>query len=812
MSNILIVDDKIDNVYYLSALLSAHGHNVASAQNGREALDYAHRTPPDLVISDLLMPVMDGYTLLGKWKADPRLNRVGFIVYTGTYISPADEKLARELGADAFIVKPTEPDDMMACIRTVLEKADRIAPAAAPDGTLDPTILTQYNAVLVHKLEDKMIELEASNRSLRAEIEERKRQSHIRDAIVNSLPAQIALLDNDGTILAVNNTWIAFAEQNGGKAFGPMIGSNYLSYCDHADAVGLTDMAKISNGIRQVISGEVSTFITEYPYGSPDQVLWFRVIVSPLKQPQINGVIVTHFNVTDVKEAEERSRKTSERLSLALDAASIGIWEWTPGKPIIWDNRMYDLYGIPHGEPVDFARWSSRLHPDEVETAEETIARITAAGGRRERQFRITLPNGALHHIVETEKAISRAGSQDITYVGTNVDITERLALEEQLRQSQRLEAVGKMTGGVAHDFNNLLTIIMGNAELLEGALAGSPRLQALAEMIVGAAERGAKLSSQLLSFSRRQMLDPRAVDVNALLVRLEGLLKRAVGSQIVVYFRYAPELWTALIDASGLENALLNLSVNARDAMPNGGTLLIETRNVDVKKAETGHLAEVAVGQYVVIGVSDTGTGMDERTRLRAFDPFFTTKDVGKGSGLGLSMVHGFISQSRGQVTVESELGKGTTFELYLPRCEEVEAPQVAVTQKVEPAQSRESILVVEDDDVLRAQVCAQLTDLGYQVVSAQDGVEAMEILKTRSGFDLLFTDVIMPRGMSGQQLAIAARQLQPGLPVLFTSGFKGDAVSDTDRLAEEGNFLQKPYRKKALAEMVRRVLDAKR
>lgn len=810
MPNILVVDDKSDNVYYLTALLSACGHTVATARNGRDALEYARRMPPDLVIADLLMPVMDGYTLLRNWKADPILREIGFIVYTATYIAPADQKLALELGADAFVVKPMEPEAMINLINKILDLTDKNVPQPVQAPAIDSLLLNEYNAALVRKLEDKTIALEAANRSLRLEIEERTRLSIMRDAVLDSLPAMIAVLDMKGDVVVVNETWVTFGLRNGASVLHSTIGTNYFKICEKAKLDGIPGMSEVSAGIRDVLDGKLRSFITEYPCQTPQGLLWFRLVVSPMNEPQINGVVVTHINVTDVKTAEERNRKTSERLALALDAAAIGIWEWSPGEPLIWDDRMYDLYGLPRGTDVDLVRWSSFVHPDDAETAQQTVDLIAAAGGHRERQYRMTTASGAKRKILETGRSIVRDDGAGLRYVGTNVDITERHALEEQLRQSQRLEAVGRMTGGVAHDFNNLLTVIMGNGEILEQALEDTPRLRSLAAMIVDAADRGATLSNQLLSFSRRQILAPRTVSIKALLLRLLPLLKQAVGGKVEVQIVGAADLWTALIDPPELENAIVNLCVNARDAMPGGGTVTITTQNVVLDGSDDLPETEVAMGDYVLIRLSDTGTGMDDDTRLRAFDPFFTTKDVGKGSGLGLSMVYGFVRQSRGMVRILSEPGRGTTVELYLRRSEGVEAPPVAQTEQGQVANGRETILVVEDDAVLRKQVSAQLATLGYQVLVAQDGFEALQVLQSNPDCDLLFTDMLMPRGMSGQQLANAALRLRPKLAVLFTSGFTEDEMSDADGPTEDHAVLRKPYRHQKLAEMVRGALDA--
>ncbi len=352
-------------------------------------------------------------------------------------------------------------------------------------------------------------------------------------------------------------------------------------------------------------------------------------------------------------------------------------------------------------------------------------------------------------------------------------DITRHIETEERLRQSQKMDAVGQLTGGVAHDFNNLLTVIMGNAELLTERLAGDQELRPLAEMTRTAAERGAQLTSRLLAFSRRQPLDPKATDINKLVSGMDGLLRRTLGEHIEVEVVRGGGLWEALIDAPQLENAILNLCINARDAMPNGGRLTIEMANAHLDEAYAAQHADVAPGQYVMVAVSDTGTGMDAHILAHAFEPFFTTKEVGKGSGLGLSMVYGFVKQSTGHVKIYSERGQGTTIKLYLPRADSnADHPQPKTGNTAAP-QGSEKILLVEDEDLVREHVSAQLKSLGYHVVSVRSGPEALEALKQISDFDLLFTDVVMPGGLNGPQLAEEARKLRPNLPVLFTSGY---------------------------------------
>ncbi|MEQ1780527.1 MAG: ATP-binding protein [Hyphomonadaceae bacterium] len=390
-------------------------------------------------------------------------------------------------------------------------------------------------------------------------------------------------------------------------------------------------------------------------------------------------------------------------------------------------------------------------------------------------------------------------------------DVSEKRDLKARLRQSQRLEAIGQLTGGVAHDFNNLLMVILGNSEALAENLAGNTRLLGLAELTMKAAERGAELTSRLLAFSRSQTLDPRSTDVNRLVADMDQLLRRTLGGEVDIEFVQAAGLWTAMVDPGQIENAILNLCINARDAMAGGGKLTIETANSWLDDSYAKEQAEVVPGQYVMIAVSDTGIGMTNEVVARAFEPFFTTKDVGKGSGLGLSMVYGFAKQSDGHVKIYSEVGRGTTVKLYLPRSSEGSAVIVRPSNEVAAPTGKEKILLVEDDDLVRDHVSTLLNMLGYKVVAVRNGVAAIDALTRIADFDLLFTDVVMPGGVNGPELADAARGIRPELPVLFTSGYPENAIAHHGWLNRGVQLLRKPYRKLDLATKVRAILDTR-
>jgi PAS domain S-box-containing protein len=411
---------------------------------------------------------------------------------------------------------------------------------------------------------------------------------------------------------------------------------------------------------------------------------------------------------------------------------------------------------------------------------------------------------------IPVELAISEmwlSGEQN--YVGVARDITQRKLAERRLQQAQKMEAVGQLTGGIAHDFNNLLTVILGNAEILTKALAGDPQLKPVATLVGNAAQRGADLTRSLLAFSRKLVLQPTVTDVNRLVARMDELLGRTLGEHIEIKFTPRGDLWNTIVDPTQLETAILNLAVNARDAMALGGTLTIELANVELDRLFAEENEGARVGPYVMVSVADTGTGMPPEVLARAFEPFFTTKEVGNGTGIGLSMVYGFIKQSNGYVKISSEAGRGTIVNLYLPRSEQPVRPSLAAVDRTEPVGGGETILVVEDDEMVHTFVTRQIESLGYQVLSAHNGLEALEILRQDASIDLLFTDVVMPGGMDGPELVARASQLRRHLKILYTSGYTENAVARRRNLEPGVELLSKPYLQRDLAAKLRKVLD---
>jgi PAS domain S-box-containing protein len=932
MQKILIVDDNDENLYYLQALLSATGYEVISTRNGAEALEAALANPPELVISDLLMPVMDGFTLLRKWKSEQRLNRIPFVVYTATYVDAKDKQFALDLGADAFIVKPTEPAPFMEQIREVLASAGRgdMSPAQAPVGE-ETSLLRQYSEVLIHKLESKAFELEEANHRLSM------REAHL-SAIIENSPNCILSVASDGTVLRINGEGLRMMEADGAEN---MVGRSIFQ----------TIMPESRDAFRHltesVCRGQSGTIECEIECLKGTR-RWLEMRAAPLwdaasRQSVMLGIAQ---DITDRKQSERVLQSTLHRFYAILSNLYSGILLVTDEGRIEFVNRAFCDFFCPEETPEGLAGMNAFEMIEKVKQVnlnpEESIARIgkivkehklvlgeevalrtgklllrdfvpltihgesygrlwvhtditelkraeAARAADREkldvalasmtdavfisdsdghfihcndafaafhkfknkdecvRKFsdyydllEVSTPDGALLplHLWPVPRAQRGETCTNLEYclrrkdtgeswfasysfsplrdghgavIGSVVvarDITERKQLEAQFWQAQKMETIGQLTGGIAHDFNNLLTVILGCAEFIGDEVKENPRLSKMANMVLDAARRGAELTHHMLAFARRQALQPRAVNVNKLLQDMQSLVRRTLRADIELEIDPCDSLSDALVDPAQLESALLNLVVNARDAMPEGGKLTIEAENVVLESDYAEQNPGVEPGPYILIAVSDTGCGIAPENLGRVFDPFFTTKEVGKGTGLGLSMVWGFAKQSKGHIKIYSELEHGTTVKLYLPRSGPASEPESrSSTSSVDPRGS-ELILLVEDDNSLREFAHSQLVSLGYRVLDATNGREALSIISERADIDLLLTDIVMPGGMNGRELGLEAFKLNPRLKVLYCSGYADKAVLNEGLLDRNVQFLSKPYTRKELARRIRCLL----
>jgi PAS domain S-box-containing protein len=478
--------------------------------------------------------------------------------------------------------------------------------------------------------------------------------------------------------------------------------------------------------------------------------------------------------------------------------------------------RLYNspAYGRVLGYSTEELQSTSsfeQVHPDDRKLVEEAAAEARSGGGGRTIQYRMRHKDGSWRVIESRASAILDAQGKVSNLVIVNRDVSERRQLEEQFRQAQKMEAVGRLSGGVAHDFNNLLGVIIGYAEFLQERLEPENALRGSADEILKAGKRAASLTRQLLAFSRQQVLDPKIVDLNAAVSDMEKMLGRLISEDIELTTLLSPNLGRVKADQGQLEQVLMNLAVNARDAMPSGGKLVIETENIVMdEKFVRRYPYPVQPGPYVSLTVTDNGIGMDAETKARAFEPFFTTKEKGKGTGLGLSTVYGVVKQSGGYIDIYSSPGAGTTFKIYLPRVDDEaiksEKPSNGAAKSFE---GKETILLAEDETSLRTLTRSTLELCGYKVLEAKDGVEALEVSERHAGpIELLLTDIVMP-GMGGRPLAQELTRRRPEIRVVYMSGYTGQAVGAQGPVEPGSDFLPKPFTRDTLTRKIREALD---
>ncbi len=506
------------------------------------------------------------------------------------------------------------------------------------------------------------------------------------------------------------------------------------------------------------------------------------------------------------RRAEEDARASEQRFRDYAETASDWFWETGPDHEFTYISDRAGAFGMDRKALIGKRRPDAAVDQDaDVQKWHDHMATLDRHEPFRKFEYRGRDGAGRLHYFSVNGQPVFADDGRFMGYRGSSTDLTSQHETEERLRQSQKMDAIGQLTGGVAHDFNNVLTVIMGTIEIIQEGLADKPQLASIAALIDDAASRGAEITSQLLTFARRQPLEPREIDVNALVVETAKLLRPILGEHVEIVTRLADDAWPAMADPSQLSSAIVNLAVNARDAMPDGGRLTLETAN---RELEGGGDGDSEAGSYVMVAVADTGHGIPAEIRDRVFEPFFTTKGVGRGTGLGLSMVYGFAKQSGGTVAIESEVGRGTVMRLFLPRSAGEAAVRTGLVPAPAPARGHETIFVVEDDPLVQGYVIAQLGSLGYRTLAASDGATALALVDQGARFDLLFTDIIMPGGMNGRELAEAVLLRRPGVPVLYTSGYADNTIVHEGHLDPGVALLRKPYRKADLSQKIREML----
>lgn len=670
------------------------------------------------------------------------------------------------------------------------------------------------------------------------------RAAAIVTAIGAAIPDLIYAKDRNGRMTYANPSTLAVIGMSQDELLGKLT-VEYNGVREQAEQVDANDARIMEIGTTETID---ETFTS-----ADGETRLFRSTKTPLRnaEGEIIGLAGVSIDVTADRAAMAALKASEERFRTLSETAPAFIFITDDQGAVTYTNAAFQRYTGKTNEELIGMGWAGTLHRDDLHVPEKAWAKAVETEQPYDAEYRFRKHDGEYRWFLIRATPVRNASGAIKQWIGTcsdmqdaidarqalealnegletkvaartaelqaaietlQLEVAEREKAEAQVRQMQKIESIGQLTGGIAHDFNNMLAVVLGSLEIVKRRLTSDPEkaLRSVEHAEEGA-KRAAQLTARLLAFSRQQPLAPEPVNANRLVSGMSELLRQTIGEQIEVETVLAGGLWRTHIDAPQLENAILNLCVNARDAMPNGGKLTIETHNCHLDDAYSASNAGVAEGQYVLVSVTDTGTGMTADVIERAFDPFYTTKEVGKGTGLGLSQVFGFVKQSGGHIKIYSEIGQGSTLKLYLPRY--FGKDEVAEIAKSNPdewptAAPGETVLVVEDDAHVR-QVSVQLIrDLGYEVIEASDGAQALERLAGNERIDLVFTDIVMP-GMTGRAMADEAAKLRDGVKILYTTGYTRNAVVHNGVLDPGTEFLAKPYTASALATKLRAVLD---
>ncbi len=746
------------------------------------------------------------YSQSPDWSEMRQLTGGGYLADTGTanphwladYIPPEEQPRVKAAIAEA--IQTRSVFDLEHRVRLadggVGWTQSRAVPLFGPDGEISEWFGAATDVTAQREAE---VALRRLNETLEQRVEARTRE---RDRAWRLSQDLLVVAETNGSITAINTVWTALL----GWTDQDLVGKAFVEFT-HPD-----DLAATLEAFSSIIERPL-THPYEYRFRHKDGTYRWFAWTGAFEDGR---VYASGRDVTHDREREAVLRDTQDFARLALSAVGgVGVWTYDMVSDLFsYDNVIADIYGIAPAlgsggiSRLEFLR---NVHSDDRAALNTTMAEGLVNPGDLELEYRIRHPDGRIRWVLSRGHTYHDQFGVAVRRTGVGVETTKQRETEDALRQSQKMEAVGQLTGGLAHDFNNLLTGVTGSLELLQTRIAQGrvKDVDRYVNAAQGAAKRAAALTHRLLAFSRRQTLDPKPTDVNRLIAGMEELIRRTVGPEIAVEAIAAGGLWATLVDPGQLENALLNLSINARDAMPGGGRITIETCNkwLDERAARE---RELPAGHYVTLCVSDTGTGMAPDVIGRAFDPFFTTKPIGQGTGLGLSMIYGFARQSGGQARIYSEVGQGTMVCLYLPRYlgaeRDVELPpELAEAPRAEQG---ETVLVVDDEPTVRMLVTEVLEDLGYTAIEAADGVAGIKVLQSDVRIDLLVTDVGLPGGMNGRQMADAARVIRPHLKVLFITGYAENAVLSHGHLDPGMHVLTKPFAMEALASRIRELI----
>ncbi len=838
MATILVVDDRPVNRELFVTLLGYRGHQILEARDGEEALRSVRLNRPELVISDILMPTMDGYEFVRQLRKDPSTANIPVVFSTAHYLDREARSLAAACGVTHTILKPAEPEEILRVVDAALGISE--PPAPLPSDAFD----REHLRLLTDKLAEKTQELTRANERLTALIEMTRQLNSERNSlylletfchsarrIVGAKYAAILVLDDDRK--TVRHFFASGLQTDAAAMIGsPPVGRGLFrkllsegglirvrNIKDDPRSEGfppnhphmssfLGAAISSSSGIYGALCLTDKIGVEEFSEGDERLI---AMLVGQLGVAYENAKLFEDLRqrASELKESEEALREANQTLESLVQTSPLAIIALDlDGNVKSWNSAAERIFGWSEKEVVGLRiptipndEWYGYHNSLGITGNGGTFSSTETAWIRKDRSL-IEVSLSAAPHI---------DGKGNINgSVVVAADITERKHLEEQLRQAQKMEAVGRLAGGVAHDFNNLLTAIIGYSQLVLGRLHREDPMRNEIEEIEKAGQRAAGLTNQLLAFSRRQLLKPQVLDLNEVVANLGKMLERLIGEDVVLTSSLDPDIGCVKADRGQIEQIIMNLSVNSRDAMPGGGKLTIETFNVELDSSYTTEHISARPGPHVVLAISDNGSGIDKEIQKNIFEPFFTTKGRGKGTGLGLSTVHGIVQQSGGHIALYSEPGQGTSFKIYLPRLPNADKPPEPLVSSTPSLQGSETVLLVEDEESVRRLARRILETYGYDVLEAAGCDDTIRICEEHNDqIHLMLTDVVMP-GTSGRELAHLVARLKPEMKVLFMSGYTDDTIVQHRVLSADIPFLQKPFTPATLAGKVREVLDA--
>jgi PAS domain S-box-containing protein len=848
VATILVIEDRAVDRKLLTLVLRSGGHEVLEASDGEEALKIVEQNDVDLVISDILMPTVDGYEFVRRLRELSSGGSTPVIFYTATYHEREARALAERCGVAAILTKPSHPDAILETVNRVLQTEPKTTAPVA-----DASDFSREHFELVSTtLASRMAELEDGRQRMSAIVDIAQQVSAERNP--ERLLRRVCSAARDVTL--AQHAVISVLNDARSQVDGVV-----TSGMQHAAASRIAAPPPMSPFWRTVVDerrpirlrGEVGApdafglppgdaplnSVLSVPIASPSRVYGWLSLCNKLGSDEFTEVdeevaltlgshaAVAYENaqlyedlrrhvtaleheVADRRRAEQALWQNEDRTRFALNAARMGIWEMDlKTNQLLSAETLRPLFGLgPDDGPADLRTLEQCIHADDRSMVAQELQRAVEGGRDCAATFRVRWPDGSIHWLDARGHLVSDDAGRPVRFLGVAIDVSERKALEAQFLQAQKMEGIGQLAGGVAHDFNNLLTAILGYSMLLADSMPPESAECRDVEEIIKATERAAALTRQLLAFSRKQVFEPATVHINTLIRDMTQMLGRLIGEDIELVTVLAPQLAPVRADAGQIQQVVMNLAVNARDAMPHGGQLLIETENVELDSRYLLQHAMARPGRYVRLTVSDNGVGIPEEIRSHLFEPFFTTKEKGRGTGLGLATVYGVVQQSGGYVWVYSEAGAGATFKVYLPASDGPQEEPAAPIKRI-TSRGSELVLVIEDEDAVRRLASLVLRRAGYRVFEAAGAKDAEEQVASQDQpFDLIISDVVMP-GSSGPALFDRLAGRHPTLKVLYMSGYTDDAVIRQGRLRPGAAFLQKPFTGDVLLRKVREVLD---